>query len=100
MDDSVGTYWLPSLNITYTPVQISEVRVSYAGSVIRPRPDGKYPLCPLQPGFGTILRSRGVVSTHIQNYGARLEWFPGARDNIRRVFYKYFEQTRKTVLCL
>lgn len=93
MDDSVRTYWLPSLNITYTPVTNFNVRVSYAESVIRPGLMENARFARYNPGFGTILRSRGVVSTHIKNYDAKLEWFPGAGEIISAgYFYKYFDK--------
>ncbi|MDR6339598.1 TonB-dependent receptor [Filimonas zeae] len=93
MDDSVRTWWLPSLNITYTPLSDFNIRASYSESVVRPglMENARFARC--NPGFGTILRSRGVVSTHIKNYDAKLEWFPCAGEIMSvAYFYKYFDK--------
>lgn len=93
MDDSVRTWWLPSLNITYTPLQDFNVRASYSESVVRPGLMENARFARYNPGFGTILRSRGMLSTHVKNYDAKLEWFPGAGEIISvAYFYKYFDK--------
>ncbi|BAV09684.1 TonB-dependent receptor [Filimonas lacunae] len=93
MDDSVRTWWLPSLNITYTPLKDFNVRASYSESVVRPGLMENARFARYNPSFGTILRSRGVLSTHVKNYDAKLEWFPGAGEILSvAYFYKYFDK--------
>lgn len=93
MDDSVRNYWLPSFNFTYTPIKNLNVRASYAESVIRPGLMENARFARYNPNYGTVLRSRGVVSTHIKNYDVKVEWFPGAGEIISAgYFYKYFDK--------
>jgi TonB-dependent receptor len=93
MDDSVRTYWLPSVNLTYTPIANFNIRGSYSETVIRPGLMENARFARYNPGFGTTLRSRGVVSTHVKNYDAKLEWFPGAGEIVSAgYFYKYFDK--------
>lgn len=93
LDDSVRTYFLPSVNITYTPVKNFNVRASYSESVVRPGLMENSKFSRYNPSYGTVLRSRGVISTVIKNYDAKLEWFPGAGEVISAgYFYKYFDK--------
>lgn len=93
MDDSVRTFWLPSVNLTYTPIANFNIRTSYSESVIRPGLMENARFARYNPAFGTVLRSRGVVSTHVKNYDAKLEWFPGAGEIMSvAFFYKYFDK--------
>ncbi|MGO4291720.1 TonB-dependent receptor domain-containing protein [Chitinophaga sp. RAB17] len=93
LDDSVRTYFLPSVNITYTPVKNLNVRASYAESVVRPGLMENSRFSRYNPSYGTILRSRGVISTVIKNYDVKVEWFPGSGEIISAgYFYKYFDK--------
>ncbi|WP_162946337.1 TonB-dependent receptor [Chitinophaga barathri] len=91
--DSVRTRWLPSVNITYSPVKNLNLRLAYSESMIRPGLMENSQFVRFSPNYGTVLRSRGVESTRIQNYDAKLEWFPGAGELLSATyFYKYFDK--------
>jgi outer membrane receptor protein involved in Fe transport len=86
-------YYLPSVNITYSPVSNLNVRAAYSKTVIRPGLMENSRFSRFSPEYGTQLRSSGVISTLVNSYDAKLEWFPGAGEIVSAgYFYKYMDK--------
>ncbi len=91
--DSLNARWLPSANVTYTPIKNLNVRVAYGESMVRPGLMENSTFVRFSPNYGTMLRGRGIESTKIKNYDAKIEWFPNAGEIISAgYFYKYFDK--------
>jgi outer membrane receptor protein involved in Fe transport len=86
-------YFLPSANATYSPVKDLNVRVSYAKAAVRPGLMENSRFSRYNPNYGSVVRSRGVTSTIIDNYDAKIELFPGAGELLSvAYFYKYLDK--------
>lgn len=86
-------YFLPSANVTYSPVKDLNLRASYAKSAVRPGMMENSRFSRFNPNYGSIVRSNGVSSTIIDNYDAKIELFPGAGEILSAAyFYKYFDK--------
>ncbi len=84
--------YLPSVNLTLTPLKNVNFRASYAQSVVRPSLIENSGFSRLNPTIGRIQHNIGVLSTVIDHYDAKLEWYPGAGEVISvGYFYKYFK---------
>jgi outer membrane receptor protein involved in Fe transport len=86
-------YFLPSANITYSPIKDLNVRASYARSAVRPGLMENSRFSRYNPNYGSVVRSNGVSSTLIDNFDAKIELFPGAGELLSvAYFYKYFDK--------
>ena len=86
-------YFLPSANITYSPLKDLNLRASYAKSAVRPGLMENSRFSRYNPNYGSVVRSNGVSSTLIDNYDAKIELFPGAGELLSvAYFYKYFDK--------
>jgi len=86
-------YFLPSANITYSPLKDLNLRASYAKSAVRPGLMENSRFSRYNPNYGSVVRSNGVSSTLIDNYDAKIELFPGAGELLSAAyFYKYFDK--------
>lgn len=86
-------YFLPSANMTYSPVKDLNLRASYAKAAVRPGLMENSKFSRYNPNYGTRVKSSGVSSTLIDNYDAKVEWFPGAGELLSvGYFYKYFDK--------
>ncbi|WP_162276874.1 TonB-dependent receptor [Mucilaginibacter pedocola] len=86
-------YFLPSANITYSPVKDVNVRASYAKAAVRPGMMENSRFSRFNPNYGSLVRSQGVSSTLIDNIDAKIELFPGAGELLSvAYFYKYFDK--------
>lgn len=86
-------YFLPSANLTYTLFNNLNMRASYAKTAVRPGLMENSRFSRYNPNYGTMIRSSGVSSTVINNYDAKVEWFPGAGEIVSAgYFYKYFDK--------
>lgn len=84
--------YLPSANLTITPLQDLNIRVSYAQSVVRPSLIENSGFSRLNPTIGRIQHNIGVLTTVIDHYDTKLEWYPAAGEVISiGYFYKYFK---------
>ncbi|WP_276481490.1 TonB-dependent receptor domain-containing protein [Paraflavitalea pollutisoli] len=84
--------YLPSVNLTVTPLENFNIRASYAQSVVRPSLIENSGFSRLNPTIGRIQHNIGVLSTVIDHYDSKLEWYPGAGEVISvGYFYKYFK---------
>ncbi|MBE9598475.1 TonB-dependent receptor [Pedobacter sp. MC2016-24] len=92
-DEAKDWYFMPSANVTYTPVKDLNVRASYAKSAVRPGLMENSRFSRFNPNYGSYVKSSGVSSTIIDNYDAKIEWFPGAGELLSvGYFYKYFDK--------
>lgn len=86
-------YFLPSANVTYSPIKDLNLRASYAKSAVRPGLMENSRFSRYNPNYGSLVRSSGVSSTIIDNYDAKIELFPGAGELLSvAYFYKYFDK--------
>jgi outer membrane receptor protein involved in Fe transport len=86
-------FFLPSANITYSPLKDLNLRASYAKSAVRPGLMENSRFSRYNPNYGSVVRSNGVSSTLIDNYDAKIELFPGAGELVSvAYFYKYFDK--------
>lgn len=85
--------FMPSANATFSPISSLNLRASYARSVVRPGLMENSRFSRVDPNLGSRVRSNGVTSTMIDNYDAKIEWFPGAGELISvGYFHKYFDK--------
>ncbi|TDQ08263.1 TonB-dependent receptor [Pedobacter metabolipauper] len=85
--------FLPSANITYSPVADLNIRAAYARSAIRPGLMENSRFSRYDFNYGSEVTSQGVTTTLIDNYDAKVEWFPGAGEIISAgYFYKFFDK--------
>jgi outer membrane receptor protein involved in Fe transport len=86
-------YFLPSANVTYSPIKVMNLRASYAKAAVRPGLMENSRFSRYNPNYGSVVRSMGVSSTIIDNYDAKIELFPGAGEILSvAYFYKYFDK--------
>ena len=86
-------YFLPSANVTYSPLKDLNLRASYAKAAVRPGLMENSRFSRFNPNYGSNVKSNGVSSTLIDNYDAKIELFPGAGELLSvAYFYKYFDK--------
>ena len=85
--------WLPSANLTYSPLPPINLRLAYSSSAVRPELMDNSQFWRYSPYFGDMYGNQGLYSTRINSWDARAEWFPGAGEIISAgVFYKKFDK--------
>lgn len=85
--------YLPSASLTVTPLQNVNIRAAYAQSVVRPSLIENSRMIRFDPALGSYRMNEGVLSTLIDHYDLRLEWYPQPGEVISfGYFYKYFDQ--------
>jgi hypothetical protein len=91
--------YLPAVNVTITPLKNFNIRASYAQTVVRPSLIENSSFSRLNPTIGRIQHNIGVISTVIDHYDTKLEWYPGAGEVISvGYFYKYFKNPAELYL--
>lgn len=86
-------YFMPSANVTYSPIKDLNLRTSYAKSAVRPGLMENSRFSRFDPNYGSQVKSSGVSSTIIDNYDAKIEFFPGAGELLSvGYFYKHFDK--------
>lgn len=85
--------YLPSASLTLTPLQDFNIRLAYSQSVVRPALIENSRMVRQDPALGgAYRRNEGVLSTAIDHYDVRFEWFPSLAEVISiGFFYKYFQ---------
>lgn len=84
--------YLPSVNFTITPIANFNIRGSYSQSVVRPSLIENSGFSRLNPTIGRMQHNIGVLSTAIDHYDTKLEWYPAAGEVLSvGYFYKYFK---------
>lgn len=85
--------YLPSASLTATPFKNFNVRAAYSQSVVRPALIENSRMTRYDPAIGAYRRNEGVLSTLIDHYDLRLEWYPKPGEVISAgYFYKYFDK--------
>lgn len=91
--------WLPSANLTYSPLATLNLRAAYSSTVVRPELMDNSRFYRYSPSFGSMFGSQGLYSTRIDSYDFRAEWFPGAGEVISAgAFYKWFDKPAEVVV--
>ncbi|WP_256011640.1 TonB-dependent receptor [Desertivirga xinjiangensis] len=80
--------YLPSANLTLTPIKDLNIRASYAKSAIRPALIENSSFARYNYLYGRVQRNTGVVSTIISHHDLRLEWYPSAGEVISVGYFK------------
>lgn len=84
--------YLPSVNATFTPIKNVNIRAAYSQSVVRPALIENSSMVRYDPGIASYRRNEGVLSTVIDHYDLRLEWYPRPGEVVSAgYFYKYFD---------
>lgn len=85
--------YLPSASLTITPLADFNIRAAYAQSVVRPSLIENSRMIRFDPALGAYRMNEGVLSTLIDHYDLRLEWYPKPGEVISvGYFYKYFDK--------
>jgi len=85
--------YLPSASLTATPLENFNIRAAYSKSVVRPALIENSMMIRYDPAIAGYRRNEGVLSTVIDHYDFRLEWYPKAGEVISfGYFYKYFDK--------
>lgn len=85
--------WLPSANLTYSPLSSLNLRAAYSSSMVRPELMENTQFMRYKPSLGSLMGNQGIYSTRIDSYDLRAEWFPGTGEIISAgAFYKRFDK--------
>ncbi|RPE11998.1 TonB-dependent receptor [Chitinophaga lutea] len=85
--------YLPSASLTITPLADFNIRAAYAQSVVRPSLIENSRMIRFDPALGSYRMNEGVLSTLIDHYDLRLEWYPQPGEVISfGYFYKHFDK--------
>ena len=69
--------WMPSANFTYSPTAKINVRLAYNKAVIRPQFNERTGLPFFDPIANGLIHNTAMVSSVVNNYDFKFEWFPG-----------------------
>lgn len=85
------TDWLPSVTAIYSIITDLNLRASYAKTIARPDFRELAKLNYVDPETRTFVNSQEVNQTYIDNFDARLEWYPRPGEVLSLAyFYKKF----------
>jgi outer membrane receptor protein involved in Fe transport len=85
--------FLPSANLTYSPVSQINLRAAVSSSVVRPELMDNSQFFKYSPLLGAQFGNQGLSSTRINSYDLKAEWFPGLGEIISAgAFYKKFDK--------
>ena len=91
--------WLPSANLTYSPISSLNIRVAYSSSVVRPELMDNSQFWRYSPYLGALYGNQGLYSTRINSIDLKTEWFPGLGEIISiGGFYKRFNKPAELTL--
>lgn len=75
-DEKVWQY-LPSVNLTVSPTNKTNLRLGYNKSVLRPQFAERLSMPYKDPiRSAVVLNTAGIISTIVDNYDFKMEWFP------------------------
>lgn len=81
--------WMPSANFTYSPTNKMNVRLAYNKTVIRPQFNERTGLPYFDPIANGQIYNTSMVSSVVNNYDFKLEWFPGLGEIFSAgIYYK------------
>lgn len=69
--------WMPSANFTYSPTNKINVRLAYNRMAIRPQFNERTGLPYFDPIANGLIHNTEMVSSIVDNYDFKFEWFPG-----------------------
>lgn len=69
--------WMPSANFTYSPTNKINLRLAYNKAVIRPQFNERTGLPYFDPIANGQIFNTNMVSSVVNNYDFKFEWFPG-----------------------
>jgi outer membrane receptor protein involved in Fe transport len=69
--------WMPSANFTYSPTNKMNVRLAYNRMAIRPQFNERTGLPYFDPIANGLIHNTEMVSSIVDNYDFKFEWFPG-----------------------
>lgn len=85
--------YLPSASLTITPLKDLNIRAAYSQSVVRPALIENSRMIRFDPNIAAYRSNQGVLSTLIDHYDFRAEWYPKPGEVISfGYFYKYFDK--------
>ncbi|WP_423736357.1 TonB-dependent receptor domain-containing protein [Chitinophaga caseinilytica] len=85
--------YLPSASLTISPTRDFNIRAAYAQTVVRPSLIENSRMVRYDPAIAAYRMNEGVLSTLIDHYDLRLEWYPRPGEVISfGYFYKYFDK--------
>jgi outer membrane receptor protein involved in Fe transport len=91
--------WLPSANLTYSPVQSLNFRAAFSSTVVRPELMDNSQAWKYNAYLGGMFGNEGLYSTRIDSYDLKAEWFPGLGEVISvGGFYKKFDKPAELII--
>lgn len=85
--------WLPSANLTYSPLSTVNIRAAYSSSVVRPEMMDNSQFWRYSVYLGGLYGNQGLYSTRIDSWDIKTEWFPGLGEILSvGAFYKKFDK--------
>ncbi|NSL88657.1 TonB-dependent receptor [Chitinophaga sp. Mgbs1] len=85
--------YLPSASLTATPLKDFNIRAAYSQSVVRPALIENSRMIRYDPLIAAYRKNEGVLSTLIDHYDFRMEWYPNPGEVISvGYFHKYFDK--------
>ncbi|MET4543359.1 outer membrane receptor protein involved in Fe transport [Pedobacter africanus] len=85
--------YLPSASMTITPLKELNLRAAYSQSVVRPALIENSRMIRYDPGIAAYRSNQGALSTLIDHYDVRVEWYPKPGEVLSfGYFYKYFDK--------
>ncbi|MEG0927292.1 MULTISPECIES: TonB-dependent receptor [Chryseobacterium] len=81
--------WMPSANFTYSPTNKMNLRLAYSKTVIRPQFNERTGLPYFDPIANGQIFNTEMVSSVVNNYDFKFEWFPGLGEIFSAgIYYK------------
>lgn len=91
--------WLPSANLTYSPISSVNIRAAYSSSVVRPEMMDNSQFWRYSAYLGGLYGNQGLYSTRIDSWDVKTEWFPGLGELLSvGAFYKRFDKPAELIV--
>jgi hypothetical protein len=91
--------WLPSANLTYSPLSSLNIRTAWSSNVVRPELMDNSQFFRYSPYLGGQFGNEGLYSTRINSLDFKTEWFPGLGEILSiGGFYKKFDKPAELVI--
>lgn len=90
--------WLPSANLTYSPVNSINIRAAYSSTVVRPEMMDNSQFFRYSVFYDGLVGSSGISSTRINSWDMKLEWFPSPGELLSiGGYYKDFDKPAEMI---
>ncbi|MCW3463950.1 TonB-dependent receptor domain-containing protein [Chitinophaga nivalis] len=90
--------WLPSANLTYSPIHSLNIRAAYSSTVVRPEMMDNSQFFRYSAFYDGLVGSAGISSTRINSWDFKAEWFPGLGEILSiGGYYKYFDKPAEMI---